>query len=221
MNALSDRDIAREIARDLDEGAYVNLGIGLPTLVAGEIPREKEVILHSENGILGVGPRPSEGEEDLDLVDAGKQPITLVTGGSYTSHVDSFSIVRGGHLDVAVMGAYEVSMTGDLANWSTGRGVPAVGGAMDLAVGAKRVFVMTRHNDKSGAPKLVRGLSLPPTGLGVVSRVYTELGIFEPDGHGFRVVGLAANVSINEVVPRTGAPVRLADDYRTIAHEAG
>ena len=211
MKRLSEAEMAREVALDLDEGAYVNLGIGLPTLVAGQIPADKEVIIHSENGVVGVGPRPLDGEEDWDLVDAGKLPVTLVSGGAYVSHVDSFSMIRGGHLDVAVMGAFQVSSQGDLANWSTGSdAVPGVGGAMDLAAGARQVLVLTRHTDKSGTKKLVDKLSLPLTGLAVVTRVYTDLGIFEPAGESFRVLAITEGLEIDELQQLTGAPLDAA-----------
>jgi 3-oxoadipate CoA-transferase beta subunit len=210
MAGLSNDEIAREIALDLPDGSYVNLGIGLPTLVSAHLPAGREVVFHSENGIVGVGPPPPAGDEDLDLIDAGKRPVTLVPGGAYMSHADSFCVIRGGHLDVAVLGAFEVSAHGDLANWSTGQGLPAVGGAMDLAAGAKTVYVMTRHTTTKGEPKLLTECSLPLTGRAVVSRVYSDLGIFRVDHGSFLAVGLAEGVRLEEVQAQTNAPVVVA-----------
>jgi 3-oxoadipate CoA-transferase beta subunit len=207
---LSDEQMAGEVALDLPDGSYVNLGIGLPTMVADWLPAEREVVLHSENGVLGLGPAPPAGEEDWDLIDAGKHPATLVVGGSYISHADSFCVIRGAHLDVAVLGAFEVSARGDLANWSTGGGLPAVGGAMDLAVGAKSVWALTRHTTRAGTPKLVAECSLPLTGRGVVSRVYTDLGIFAVCDGTFVARGLAAGATLDDVRRCTSAPVGLA-----------
>jgi 3-oxoadipate CoA-transferase beta subunit len=182
--------------------------------VASRIPAEHEVVLHSENGVLGLGPQPPEGSEDWDLIDAGKHPATLMLGGSYISHADSFCVIRGGHLDVAVLGAFEVSSRGDLANWSTGTGgVPAVGGAMDLAVGARSVWVMTRHTTRDGSPKLVVDCSLPLTGRAVVSRVYTDLGIFDVCDGTFVACGLVEAMTIDDIRRRTGAPVELAGSW--------
>ena len=204
---LSLDDMAREVALDLLDGAYVNLGIGLPTRVAGFVPVGREVVFHSENGIYGVGPPARAGAEDWDLVDASKQPITLLAGGCFVSHADSFGAIRGGHLDVAVMGAYQVSVGGDLANWSTGENVPAVGGAMDLVAGAKSVYVISRHVTKDNRPKLVGECTLPLTGRSVVSRIYTNLGIFEIGDREFVAVGLAKGVDLDRVRASTGAPV--------------
>jgi 3-oxoadipate CoA-transferase beta subunit len=174
-------EIAQRIARDIPDGAVVNLGIGLPTLVASHLPAEREVILHSENGVLGMGPPPPEGEEDYDLINAGKQPVTLRAGGCYFHHADSFAMMRGGHLDVCVLGAFQVSLAGDLANWHTGApdAIPAVGGAMDLALGAKQTWVMMEHLTKQGESKLVPQCSYPLTGLACVRRVYTDLAVIE------------------------------------------
>ena len=208
---LTDEQMAGEVAFDLPDGSYVNLGIGLPTLVADRIPAGREVVLHSENGVIGLGPRPPEGQEDWDLIDAGKHPATLVVGGCYISHADSFCVIRGGHLDVAVLGAFEVSSRGDLANWSTGHGgVPAVGGAMDLAAGARAVWVLTRHTTREGAAKLVAECSMPLTAGGVVARVYTDLGIFDVCDGVFVACGLVDGVALEDVRRRTGAPVELA-----------
>lgn len=172
MKKLNRDQMAARIARDIPEGAYVNLGIGMPTLVANHLPAEREVILHSENGVLGMGPAPAPGQEDPDLINAGKQPVTLLKGGCYFHHADSFGMMRGGHVDICVMGAFQVSATGDLANWHSGApdAVPAVGGAMDLAIGAKQVFVMMELLTKNGQSKLVKHCTYPLTGIGCVSR---------------------------------------------------
>jgi 3-oxoacid CoA-transferase, B subunit len=186
MQKLTRDEIAARVAADIPEGAYVNLGIGLPTLVANHLPDDREVILHSENGILGMGKAPPEDEIDGDLVNAGKQPVTLLSGGSYFHHADSFAMMRGGHLDVCVLGAFQVSENGDLANWHTGdaNAIPAVGGAMDLALGAKKVYIMMELFTKSGDSKLVQNCSYPLTALNCVSRVYTDVATFDitPDG---------------------------------------
>src|SRR5829696_46316 len=173
--------LAQRVAQDIHDGAYVNLGIGMPTLVANHLPAGIEVILHSENGILGMGPAPLEGQEDYDLINAGKQPVTLLPGGAYFHHADSFAMMRGGHLDICVLGAFQVSAMGDLANWHTGGAdaIPAVGGAMDLAIGAKRTFVMMEHLTKSGASKIVKRCTYPLTAIRCVKRVYTDLASFE------------------------------------------
>jgi 3-oxoadipate CoA-transferase beta subunit len=173
--------MAARIARDIPEGAVVNLGIGMPTLVANHLPVDREVLLHSENGVLGMGPAPADGDEDWDLINAGKQPVTLREGGSFFHHADSFSLMRGGHLDLCVLGAFQVSAQGDLANWHTGApdSIPAVGGAMDLAIGAKRTVVMMEHLTKSGESKLVPQCTYPLTGIGCVRRVYTDLAVIE------------------------------------------
>jgi 3-oxoadipate CoA-transferase, beta subunit len=169
--------LAQRVAQDLFDGAYVNLGIGMPTLVANHLPAGIEVVLHSENGILGMGPAPHKGEEDFDLINAGKQPVTLLPGGAYFHHADSFAMMRGGHLDICVLGAFQVSATGDLANWSTGEpgAIPAVGGAMDLATGAKQTWVMMDLLTKQGASKVVEKCSYPLTGIGCVKRIYTDV----------------------------------------------
>jgi 3-oxoadipate CoA-transferase beta subunit len=181
MKKLDRKQIAARVARDIPEGAYVNLGIGLPTMVADYLPKGREIILHSENGILGVGPKPAPGAEDEDLMNAGKEPVTLLTGGAYFHHADSFAMMRGGHLDICVLGAFQVAQNGDLANWSTGApgAIPAVGGAMDLAIGAKQVFVMTDLLAKDGSSKLVAECSYPLTGVGCVTRVYTDHAVFD------------------------------------------
>ncbi|MGJ3264046.1 MAG: 3-oxoacid CoA-transferase subunit B [Salinarimonas sp.] len=196
MNKLDRDAMAARVARDIPDGAYVNLGIGLPTRVADHLPEGREIVLHTENGLLGMGPRPAPGEEDPELINAGKQPVTMLPGASFFHHADSFAMMRGGHLDVCVLGAFEVSITGDLANWHTGKpdAIPAVGGAMDLAIGAKRVFVLMEALSKDGRPKLVERCAYPLTGTACVSRVYTDLATFDltPDGVVARdlVVGL-------------------------------
>ena len=182
----SKNDLAARVAKDIPEGATVNLGIGMPTLVANHILSSREVLLHSENGILGMGPAPAAGEEDYDLINAGKQPVTLQKGGAFFHHADSFAMMRGGHLDICVLGAFQVSATGDLANWSTGEpgSIPAVGGAMDLAVGAKQTWVMMDLLTKKGDSKLVKSCTYPLTGIGCVKRIYSELATLActPDG---------------------------------------
>ena len=202
--------IAARVAKGIAEGAYVNLGIGMPTLVANHLPEQREVILHSENGILGMGPAPEEGEIDWDLVNAGKQPVTLLSGGAYFHHADSFAMMRGKHLDVCVLGAYQVSITGDLANWSTGEpgAVPAVGGAMDVAIGAKSVWVMMEHLTKSGHSKFVSRCSYPLTAIGVVRRVYTDLAVIDITEQGLVAFDLVEGLAIDELERLTGHPLR-------------
>lgn len=200
--------IAARAAADIIDGAFVNLGIGLPERVADHVPAGREFILHSENGILGMGPRPTVDDEDMELINAGKKPVTLVAGGAFFHHADSFAMIRGGHIDVCILGAFEVSSDGDIANWSTGSdGVPAVGGAMDLAAGARSVRVLTTHTKKTGEPKLLRRLTLPATGRGVVDRIYTNLAVLEPADDHFRILELAPGVMMEEVVANTGAAV--------------
>ncbi len=189
--------IAALIAKDIPDGSVVNLGIGMPTLVANHIPADREVLLHSENGILGMGPAPAKEDEDFDLINAGKQPVTLLKGGSYFHHNDAFAMMRGGHLDICVLGAFQVSSTGDLANWSTGEAgaIPAVGGAMDLAVGAKQAWVMMDLLTKQGESKLVKQCSYPLTGIGCIKRVYTDLATFEVTPQGFALVDAVEGLS--------------------------
>ena len=188
--------IASKIANDLPHASYVNLGIGMPELVSQHIKEDREIIYHSENGLLGMGPTPNENEIDLDLINAGKKPVTILPGGSFCHHADSFSMIRGGHIDYCVLGAMEVSTNGDLANWSTGKGIPAVGGAMDLVAGAKNVFVMTQHITKEGKPKLVQTCTLPLTGAGVVSRVYSDYAVIDITKEGFKVIDINQNISM-------------------------
>ena len=189
MTRISRRELAARIAADIPEGSVVNLGIGAPTLVADRLPADREVILHTENGMLGMGAAPVPGLVDPDLINAGKQAVTALPGAAYFHHADSFAMMRGGHLDVCVLGAFQVSETGDLANWSTGApdAIPAVGGAMDLAIGAKQVFVMTDLLTRSGESKLVRACDYPLTGVGCVSRVYTDHAVFDVTAEGFAV----------------------------------
>jgi len=186
--------LAEKIANDLPHGSYVNLGIGMPELVSQYIKDDREIIYHSENGLLGMGPSPNENEIDYDLINAGKKPVTILPGGSFCHHADSFSMIRGGHIDYCVLGAMEISIKGDLANWSTGKGIPAVGGAMDLVAGAKNVFVMTQHLTKEGRPKLVNECSLPLTGASVVSRVYTDYAVLDITDNGFKVIKIADDI---------------------------
>ena len=211
--ALSRRQIAWRVAQDIADGSYVNLGIGMPEMVANHIPDGREIVFHSENGILGMGPEPGAGEADQDLINAGKKPVTLLPGGAFFHHADSFAMVRGGHVDVCVLGAFQVSARGDLANWSTGDSgaPPAVGGAMDLAAGVRRVFVMTTHNTRDGAPKIVDACALPLTGRGVVDRIYTDIAVIEATPAGLVVLEKAAGVSAGELQERTGAPLRGCD----------
>ena len=211
MKKLDRNQIAARVARDIPEGAYVNLGIGLPTLVANHIPKGREVILHSENGVLGIGPRPAPGQEDEDLINAGKEPVTLLPGGAYFHHADSFGMIRGGHIDFCVLGAFQVSAAGDLANWHTGEpdAIPAVGGAMDLAMGANKVLVMMEHVTKSGASKIVEQCSYPLTGVACVNRIYTDLAVIDVRPEGLRVVEMIDGLSFEELQRLTGAPLKV------------
>ena len=213
MNKLSREQMAARVARDIPEGAYVNLGIGLPTTVANFLPADKEIFLQSENGLLGMGPAPAPGHEDPDLINAGKQPVTLLTGGCYFHHADSFAMMRGGHLDICVLGAFQVSVQGDLANWSTGApdAIPAVGGAMDLAIGAKQVFVMMDLFTKKGESKLVTECSYPLTGLRCVSRVYTDVAVFDLGADGATVLEMVEGMDIGQLRELTGLPLALAE----------
>jgi 3-oxoadipate CoA-transferase beta subunit len=199
-------EMAARIARDIPEGAYVNLGIGLPTLVANHLAADREIVLHSENGILGMGPAPAPGAEDPDLVNAGKQPVTLLDGGSYFHHADSFAMVRGRHLDICVLGAFQVSVAGDLANWHTSAPdtIPAVGGAMDLAIGARRVLVMMEHLTRTGESKIVGRCTYPLTGIRCVSRIYTDLAVIEIAPDGLDVVDIVPGLSFEELRQLTG-----------------
>jgi 3-oxoadipate CoA-transferase beta subunit len=211
MTRLTRDQIAARVARDIPEGAYVNLGIGLPMLVANHLPADREVFLHSENGILGMGPAPAAGEEDWDLINAGKQPVTLRTGGAFFHHADSFAMMRGGHLDICVLGAFQVSAGGDLANWHTGGdAIPAVGGAMDLAAGAKRVFVMMEHQTKSGESKFVERCTYPLTGIGCVSTVYTDVAVIDVTPSGLVAREWIDSLTFEQLCAITGAPLARA-----------
>jgi len=210
MNKLDRNAMAARVARDIPDGAYVNLGIGLPTLVANHLPEGREIVLHTENGLLGMGPRPAPGEEDPELINAGKQPVTTLPGASFFHHADSFAMMRGGHLDICVLGGFEVSVTGDLANWHTGKpdAIPAVGGAMDLAIGAKRVFVLMEALTKDGRPKLVRECSYPLTGKGCVSRVYTDLATFDIEPEGVVARDLVEGLTLGDLEAMMGVGLR-------------
>jgi 3-oxoadipate CoA-transferase beta subunit len=207
LKPLSRPQMAARVARDIPEGWYVNLGIGIPTAVADHVPLDREVIFHSENGVLGIGPAPAEAEIDRWLINAGKQYVTLRTGGSFCHHADSFSMIRGGHLDLCVLGAFQVADNGDIANWATSENdtAPAVGGAMDLAAGAKRLWVMMEHTTKDGTAKLVRKCSYPLTALGAVRRVYTNLAVIDVTPRGFEVVDMAPGLTLEALQARTEA----------------
>ena len=210
MKRFSRDEIAQRVARDIPEGAYVNLGIGLPTMVGNHLDRSKEIFLQSENGLLGMGPAPAPGDEDEDLINAGKQPVTLLTGGAYFHHADSFAMMRGGHLDICVLGAFQVSERGDLANWHTGApdAIPAVGGAMDLAMGAKKVFVMMEHQTKSGESKIVSSCTYPLTGVGCVSRIYTDLATIDVTPEGLLVIDMIEGLTLDALQQMTGVQLR-------------
>lgn len=209
MSKWTKDQMARRVAADIADGMVVNLGIGMPTLVANHIAREREVMMHSENGVIGFGPAPSEGAEDFDLINAGKQPVTLLPGGCFFHHADSFAMMRGGHLDVCVLGAFQVAGNGDLANWHTGAAdaIPAVGGAMDLAIGARRTWVMMEHTTKSGEPKIVERCTYLLTGLACVSRIYTDLAVIDLTPAGARVIDMADGLSLDQLQARTGVPL--------------
>ncbi|MEJ6003288.1 3-oxoacid CoA-transferase subunit B [Paucibacter soli] len=202
--------MAALVARDIPEGAVVNLGIGLPTLVASQLPPEREIILHSENGVLGMGPPPGPEAADPDLINAGKQAVTLLPGGCFFHHADSFAMMRGGHLDICVLGAFQVSAQGDLANWHTGAAdaIPAVGGAMDLAIGAKQVFVMMEHLGKRGQSKVVAACSYPLTAAACVSRIYTDLAVLAVEAAGLRVLARCPGLEHRQLECLTGLPLR-------------
>jgi len=210
---LSNEQIAWRAAQDIEDGSYVNLGIGFPEMIAKFQPEGREVIYHTENGILGFGPAPATGNEDWDLINAGKKAVTLEAGASFFDQADSFAMVRGGHLDLAVLGAYQVSQNGDLANWSTGRGgVPAVGGAMDLVHGAKKVCVVTDHLTKTGDPKLVEMCSLPLTGVGCISRVYTSLAVVDIKDNRFILREKLSSLSFEDLQSATGAELCIENE---------
>ena len=212
MKRLTRDQMAARVARDIPDGAVVNLGIGLPTLVANHLPKDREVLLHSENGVLGMGPAPLEADIDWDLINAGKQPVTLLNGGSYFHHADSFAMMRGGHLDYCVLGAFQVSVSGDLANWHTGAAdaIPAVGGAMDLAIGAKKTYVMMEHQTKGGESKIVPLCTYPLTGVGCVSRIYTDLATIDITPQGLRVIDMVEGLDLAELQRLSGVPLSAA-----------
>ena len=203
-------EMARNVALDIPDGSYVNLGIGMPEMVADHVPEGREVIYHTENGLLGMGPEPEEGKEDPELINAGKKYVTAITGACYFHHADSFTMIRGRHIDVCVLGAYQVSEQGDLANWSLGKpgAVPAVGGAMDLVAGVRNIFVITRHTHKQGKPKIVRNCQLPLTGKGVVKRIYTDLAILEVTPEGLIVKKMAPGIGFDELQEKTDAKLK-------------
>ena len=202
-------EMAARAALDIPNGAYVNLGIGMPERVADFVPEGRTFVYHSENGLLGMGPLPVENERDPDLINAGKKKVSLNPGASFFHHADSFAMIRGGHIDYCVLGAMQVAKNGDLANWSTGGedAIPAVGGAMDLVAGVKTIYVITRHTTKDGTPKLVENCTYPLTGLGVVKRIYTDLAVVAISESGFKLVQTAPGVGIDEVRTKTGAPL--------------
>ena len=200
-------EIAKKIANEFPHGSYVNLGIGMPELVSKFVDESKEIIYHSENGLLGMGPPANENELDFELINAGKKPVTILPGGSYCHHADSFSMIRGGHIDYCVLGAMEVSEGGDLANWTTGKGIPAVGGAMDLVVGAKNVFVMSQHTTKDGSPKFLKNCSLPLTGKSVVTRVYSNLAILDITPEGFKLKEMCEQIDFDLLQKVTEAKI--------------
>ena len=211
MNKLNRDQLAARVARDLPDGAVVNLGIGLPTLVGNHLATDREILLHSENGLLGMGPAPRPGQEDDEIINAGKQPVTLLPGGSFFHHADSFAMMRGGHVDFCVLGAFQVSRRGDLANWHTGGkdAIPAVGGAMDLAVGAKQVFVMMEHLTKTGQSKIVERCTYPITGVQCVDRIYTDLAVIDVSpARGLEVLEMVEGLGFDELCRLTGVPMR-------------
>ncbi|UNM96388.1 3-oxoacid CoA-transferase subunit B [Ignatzschineria rhizosphaerae] len=204
---LTRNQIAERVAQDVFDGAYVNLGIGLPTSIANYLGSDKEVFLHSENGLLGMGPSPTKGEEDPDLINAGKEMVTLLPGGSYFHHGDSFTMMRGGHIDICVLGAFQIAQNGDLANWHTGEpdAIPAVGGAMDLAIGAKNVWVATNHTTRDGSPKIVKECTYPLTGIGCVDRIYTDLAVIDVKNEGLYVIEMFGGITFSELEALTDA----------------
>jgi 3-oxoadipate CoA-transferase, beta subunit len=215
---LSRRQIAWRAAAAIPDGAYVNLGIGLPTVCADHLPEGREIVLHSENGVLGLGPRPPEDEEDWDLINAGKGPVTLLAGGSYCHHTDAFVMIRGGHLDLALLGAFEVSGAGDLANWTTNdpKFPPGVGGAMDLAAGAKAVWVLMEHTTKTGGARIVERCGYPLTAARVVRRIFTDLAVIDVEDDGLTVREMVPGLTLAALQTVTGPRLRLAPDWRVL-----
>lgn len=209
MKRMTRDELAARVAKDIPEGAYVNLGIGAPTRVANYLPAEREIFLHSENGLLGMGPAPAKGEEDPELINAGKEPVTLLAGGCFFHHGDSFAMMRGGHLDICVLGAFQVSVNGDLANWHTGApdAIPAVGGAMDLAIGAKQVFVMMDLLTKTGESKLVDKCTYPLTGVNCVNRIYSDLAVIDVTPTGLEVIEMVEGLGFDELQGMVNVPM--------------
>ena len=216
---LNRKQVAWRIAQEIPEGSYVNLGIGSPEMVANYIPDGREIFFHSENGILGMGPAPEPGQEDGNLINAGKKPVTLLPGGSYFNHTDSFAMIRGGHIDICVLGAYQVAENGDLANWATldTTKPPGVGGAMDLAIGAKKIYIMMDHLTKDGHPKLMRNCTYPHTGQGVVKTIFTDLAVIDVINKKFIVRELARGLSLEDLQSKTDAPLSLVNNWLTIS----
>lgn len=215
---LNRKQVAWRIAQEIPEGSYVNLGIGSPEMVANYIPDGREIFFHSENGILGMGPAPKPGQEDGNLINAGKKPVTLLPGGSYFNHTDSFAMIRGGHIDICVLGAYQVAENGDLANWATldTTKPPGVGGAMDLAVGAKKIYIMMDHLTKDGQPKLMTSCTYPQTGHGVVRTIFTDLAVIDVIDKGFVVRELARDMSLEDLRSKTDASLTLAKNWSVL-----
>ncbi len=215
---ISKTDMARRVAEDIPDGSYVNLGIGMPMLVADCIPEGREFVLHTENGMLGMGGKPTAGEEDYDLINAGKQPVTILPGGSYFDQASSFAMIRGGHVDVSILGAYEISARGDIANWAIpGPKPPAVGGAMDLVAGTKNVWVMlSSHCAKDGSPKIVETCSLPLTGVRCISRIFSDLAVIDVTVGGLLVTDIVEGITLETLQALTGAPLQLAPDHRIL-----
>lgn len=218
-SGLSRVQMAWRAAQDIPDGAYVNLGIGIPELVAAHVPEGREVVYHTENGILGFGDAPPKGQEDPDLINAGKKPVTLLPGASLFHHADSFAMIRGGHIDYCILGAMQVAANGDIANWSTGAegAIPAVGGAMDLVAGVRHVLVVTEHTTREGEPKLLERCSYPLTAPGVVKRVFSSFGVIDVTPGGFLLREIAPGVTVEQVRAATAAPLAVADDLRQVA----
>ncbi len=219
---LTREQMAWRAAQDLPEGAFVNLGIGIPTLTASYVPAGREVIFHSENGVLGLGPKPEPGQEDPYLIDAGKNLTTLITGGCYVHHADAFLMIRGGHLDISLLGAFEVSEAGDLANWTTEDPAfpPGVGGAMDLAVGAREIRVIMEHTSKKGEPRILKHCTLPLTAAGCVKRVYTNLAVIDVTPQGLSVLEMVPGMTLEQLQALTEPKLQLANAWQALAPPA-